>query len=267
LTNFGKWVRERREAQDERDEKLERKLEELLAKASEVIGVQSSAEALAEAEEAGTRKGRSFEDRVHEALERIATARGDAAVQVGDAPGAGGSKKGDVLVEIGAAEGSPSGRIGVEVKDARLSRPKAWEELNGALAARGASFAVLVVSGDESLPPEREQLHEYEGNKLIVAVDPENPDDNSLDVAYRFARLRVLLAREAELTVDAPGVRDAASEARAALDAMKAIKSALSKATNNVDQARGAAETMVATVLDRLERIETLVSAVEPEPD
>jgi hypothetical protein len=46
---------------------------------------------------------------------------------------------------------------------------------------------------------------------------------------------------------------------------MKAIKSALSKATNNVEHARGAAEIMVATVLDHLERIEALVSAVEPE--
>jgi hypothetical protein len=266
LSSFGKWIRERRETQDERDEKLERKLDELLAKASEAIGVQSTAAALAEAEEAGTRKGRSFEDSVHEALERIATARGDAALHVGDEPGAGGSKKGDVVVEIGAAEGTPCGRIVFEVKDARLSRPKAWEELNGALAARAASFAVLVVAGEESLPPEREQLHEYEGNKLIVAVDPDQPDDNSLDVAYRFARLRVLLARESELTVDAPGVRDAASEARAALDAMKAIKSALSKATNNVEHARGAAEVMVATVLDHLERIEALVSDVQPEP-
>jgi hypothetical protein len=97
-----------------------------------------------------------------------------------------------------------------------------------------------------------------------VAVDPESPDDNSLDVAYRFARLRVLLARESELAVDAPGVRDAAAEARAALDSMKAIKSALSKATNNVEQARGTAELMVATVLEHLERIEALVSAPEP---
>jgi hypothetical protein len=265
LTNFGNWVKERREAQDQRDEKLERKLDELLAKASEAIGVQSAADALAEAEEAGTRKGRSFEDRVHDGIERIAAARGDAALHVGDEAGAGGSKKGDVVVEIGAAEGSPLGRLVFEAKDSRLTRPRAWEELNGALAARSASFAVLVVAGEGNLPPDREQLHEYEGNKLIVAVDPEDPDDHSLDVAYRFARLRVLLSRESELSVDAAGVRDAASEARAALDALKAIKSALSKATNNIDHARGSAETMSATVLDRLDRIEKLVSAAEPD--
>ncbi|MGH2923522.1 MAG: hypothetical protein ACRDKH_05780, partial [Solirubrobacterales bacterium] len=54
LTSFGKWVRERREAQDERDEKLERKLDDLTARLAESIGVQSAAEAIEEAEEAGT---------------------------------------------------------------------------------------------------------------------------------------------------------------------------------------------------------------------
>jgi len=224
---------------------------------------QGGDELLQAAEEAGTRKGRSFEDRVGDALERIALGRGDAALRVGDEAGAGGSKKGDIVVEVGGGEGPPLGRVVFEAKDSRLSRPKAWEELNGALMARGASFAVLVVAGEGNLPPEREQLHEYEGNKLIVAVDPEDPDDNCLDAAYRFARLRVLLSRESELTVDAAGVRDAAAEARGALDALKTIKSALSKATNNMDQARGAAETMVAAVLDRLERIESLIDVAE----
>lgn len=218
---------------------------------------------VAEAEEAGTRKGRSFEERVADALGRIAASRGDAALHVGDEPGVGGSKKGDVVVQIDAAEGTATGTVVFEVKDSRLSRPRAWEELNGALEARAASFAVLVVAGEANLPAEREQLHEYEGNKLIVAVDPEDPDDNCLDVAYRFARLRVLLARESDLTVDAPGVRDAASEARAALEALKSIKSSLSKATNNVDHAKGAVELMVATVIDRLSHIETLITAAE----
>jgi hypothetical protein len=263
LANLRNWTKERKADQDARDEKLEAKLDELVAKMAELSGIDQGREALEEAEEAGTRKGRSFEERVSAAIERIAMSRGDAARSTGDEPGAGGSKKGDVVVELGAAEGPALGRIVFEVKDSRLSRPKAWEELNGALAARVASFAVLVVAGESNLPPDREQLHEYEGNKLIVAVDPEEPDDTALDVAYRFARLRVLLAKEADLSVDAGGVRDAAAEARAALDALKTIKSSMTKATNNVEQAKTAVETMVSMVLDRLERIESLVESGE----
>ena len=45
------------------------------------------------------------------------------------------------------------------------------------MAEREADFAVLVVAGEQSIPAKREQLLEYEGNKLIVAVDPELPDE------------------------------------------------------------------------------------------
>jgi len=267
FTTIRGWTKERKEDQDTRDQKLEEKLDNLLTKAAELTGLDQGREAVEEAEQAGTRKGRSFEDRVGSAIERIAMSRGDAASQVGDETGIGGAKKGDVLVEIGAAEGPTLGRVVFEVKDSRLTRPKAWEELNGALEARGASFAVLVVAGEGNLPPEREQLHEYEGNKLIVAVDADEPDDAALDIAYRFARLRVMLSRESDLTVDAAGVRDAAAEARAALDALKAIKASMTKATNNVDQARAAVEGMVRIVLDRLERIESLVADATEDQD
>ena len=61
---------------------------------------------LAEAEEAGTRKGITFEERVHEAIESIAGARGDIAGHTGGEQAEGGGKKGDTLVEIGACAGS-----------------------------------------------------------------------------------------------------------------------------------------------------------------
>jgi hypothetical protein len=84
------------------------------------------------------------------------------------------------VVEIGAADGQCLGRIVFEDKDDQLSRNAAWNELNSALAERHADFAILVVAGEESIPARREQLVEYEGNKLIVAVDPELPDELGL---------------------------------------------------------------------------------------
>jgi hypothetical protein len=264
LNQFATWVRERREAQDERDEKLEHKLDEFLTRAAELVGLDRAREAISEAEEAGTRKGRTFEEKVAAALEEIAEARGDSALPVGDERGAGGSKKGDVLVGIGAAEGPEGGRIVFEVKDAQLSKPKAWEVLNGALAARAADFAVLVVAGEESVPAGREQLHEYEGNKLIVAVDPEEPDQLGLELAYRFARCRVNLTREADLAVDAAGVRTATAEARAVLGEARNIKSLLTTARNSVEKAHTGVETMQAAALERLDRIESLIAAAEP---
>ncbi len=125
-------------------------------------------ERVAEAEEAGTRKGISFEERVFAAIEQIASIRNDCATHTGGEGAEGGGKKGDVLVELGAADGPSSGRIVFECKDKQLSKRAAWDELNAAMASRAASFGVLVVAGDERIPAGREQLSEYEGNNLIV---------------------------------------------------------------------------------------------------
>jgi Uncharacterized protein conserved in bacteria (DUF2130) len=215
---------------------------------------------VAEAEEAGTRKGRTFEERVHLALERIAEGRGDCAHHVGDERGEGGSKKGDTVVEVGAADGQALGRIVFEDKDDQLSRNQAWAELNAAMAERDANFAVLVVAGEQNIPARREQLVEYEGNKLIVAVDPELPDELGLDLAYRYARLRVLMSRDHGLEVDAGGVRDAAEAARSALRRAQGVRLALTNVDKSSAKAREGIDGIVADVEAELTRIEGLLS-------
>lgn len=263
LAQFSQWVKERRSDQDERDQKLERKLDELISKTSELAGLDSAREAIAEAEDAGTRKGRSFEERVFEAVERIAGQRGDCATHTGGEQAEGGGKKGDILVELGAGDGPASGRIVFEAKDKRLSKNEAWAELNNGMAARAASFGVLVAAGEERIPAGREQLHEYEGNKLIVAVDREEPDGLALAVAYRLAAARVLLSRDADLEVDAAAVRDAAAEAVTVLKQAQAIRSTLTGIKTSSDRARDGLNAMVEALEEKLQRIDSLVAAAD----
>jgi hypothetical protein len=220
---------------------------------------------IAEAEEAGTRKGFSFEERVHEAVERIAAARGDAASHTGGELAEGGGKKGDTLVELGACDGPATGRILFEAKDKKLSKNQAWAELNDGMAGRAAAFGVLVVAGEDRIPAGREALNEYEGNKLIVAVDREEPHGLALEIAYRLAAARVLLSREGELEVDAVAVRDAAAEAVSLLKQAQAIRSALTGIKTSSDKARGSLDTMVAAVEDKLRRIDSLVAEADPQ--
>jgi hypothetical protein len=220
-------------------------------------------ERVAEAEGAGTRKGFTFEDRVHEAIEAIAGARGDLATHTGAELAEGGGKKGDILVEIGACEGQSQGRIVFEVKDKQLTKNKAWAELNGAMNVRAASFAILVVAGEANVPAGREQLAEYEGNKLIVAVDREEPAGLALAVAYRLAAARVAMARDRDLTVDAPAVRDAAQEAISTLKQAQAIRSTLTSIKTSSDRARDGLNGMVDAVEAKLEQIDCLVAEAE----
>ena len=263
LATLRSWARERRDDQDSRDEKLEVKLDELIGKASELAGLDQGREALEEAEEAGTRKGRSFEERVDRALERIAATRGDASTHTGGEGAEGGGKKGDTLIELGAADGPSAGRVVFEAKDKKLSKNDAWKELNEAMGARAASFGVLVVAGEDRVPSGRETLTEYEGNKLIVAVEREEPDGLALEVAYRLAAARVAMARDRDLTVDAPAVRDAAEEAVSCLKQAQAIRATLTGIKTSSDKARATLDEMVENVRARLERVESLVEVAE----
>jgi hypothetical protein len=240
------------------------KLIERLAKLeSEVTRLHDAREAeavLAEERERGTLKGRAFEQRAFEVVEQIASARGDVALHVGDERSASGGKRGDILIEIEAASGQAKGRIAIDAKDEKLSKNKAWEALNSALAERDAGFAILVVASEEKVPSGREPLHEYEGNKMIVALDKESLDPRALELAYRYARCRCLMAVERELEIDAPGVRDAAQEALSALKEAQRIRSSLTGATNSVASAREALDAMVTRVEGSLERVESLIA-------
>jgi hypothetical protein len=263
LSTLRTWVRERKEDQEARDNKLEQKVDVLLSRAAELAGLEQGREALEQAEEAGTRKGRSFEERVDRALERVAATRGDASSHTGGEGAEGGGKKGDTLIELVAANGPAQGRIVFEAKDKKLSKNDAWKELNEAMAARAASFAVLVVAGEERVPSGRETLVEYEGNKLIVAVDRDEPRGLPLEVAYRLAAARVAMARDRELTVDAVAVRDAAQEAISTLKQAQAIRSSLTGIKTSSDKARAGLDAMVAAALAKLERIDSLIAEAD----
>ncbi len=222
----------------------------------------SAAEAeLAAERERGTSKGRAFEQQAFELVEAMASARGDVAHHVGDERSASGGKKGDIVIEVDAASGPPKARIAVEAKDEKLSKNRAWETLNAALAERDAGFAILVVGSDEKVPAGREPLHEYEGNKMIVTLDKDALDTRALELAYRYARCRCLMAAERGLALDAAGVRDAAEEALSALREAQKIRSSLTGANNSVKAAHETLDAMVARVQASLTRVESLVSA------
>ncbi len=256
-----------REASSSESRALQRQVGDLKENIARLVDRQVHEEELAEAEEAGTRKGRTFEDRVHLAIERIASVRNDCATHTGAEQAEGGGKKGDTLVELGAAVGAAAGRVIFEAKDKKLTKNAAWAELNEGMNRRAASFAVLVVAGEERVPAGREQLHEYEGNKLIVAVDREEPDGLALETAYRLAAARVLMAREGDLGVDASAVRDTAAEAVSILKQAQGIRSSLTGIKTSSDKARASLDDLVESIRERLERIDSLVGVAADEQD
>jgi hypothetical protein len=237
-------------------------LEKVVALEGEVKRLHDAGEAQAELEaerERGAAKGRAFEDVVFEQIQAIADARGDAAHHTGDEQSESGDKVGDVVVELDAASRGARGRMVFEAKDKRLSRADAWRELDAALEARDAQFAVLVVSSDQKVPARTEPLAEYQGNKMIVTLDKDELDPRGLELAYRYARCRLLVERDAAAAVDAAGVRAATEEAAAALRDAQKIRLHLTKASDGVDEARDVLNAMIARVETALARVEALI--------
>jgi hypothetical protein len=208
----------------------------------------------------GTAKGRDFEDRVHSLLDEIATARGDVAHHVGDQPGETRGKRGDIVIELGAGCGPCLAKIAFDPKDSQLTRPKAWDVLNGSLDDRGAEYAVLVVASEENVPAKTQSLVEYEGNKLIVAVDREEPQRNILEAAYGIARARALAARQDELSLDAPAMKEAIEETRRALESLKTARQALTGVRKNADSIESALAGMEETAKAALARADSLIA-------
>jgi len=208
--------------------------------------------------ERGTAKGRTYEERVVEALDEIATAQGDCCDAVGDLPGASG-KTGDAVVSLDAAAGPVRGRIVFEAKDRRLSAPGAREELERARSQRDADFAVLVVPGDGEVPARMQPLREWGGDSLVVVFDPDEGSRLALEVGYRLARARVLMQRAGDGEVDAEAVRLQVERALAEMTEVRKVKSQLSGAKTSIDNAYGIVEAIAGRVRAHLEEIDALV--------
>jgi hypothetical protein len=254
------------ERQHETQQSLLRQMAELEKQVQSLRQENEKHEELEAERERGTAKGRTFEELVAEAVEAIALAQGDCADAVGDMPGATG-KVGDVVVSIDAAAGPARGRVVFEAKDRRLSRPKAIQELDKAMVDRDADFAVLVVPSEDEVPARMHALREYNGDKLIVTLDPDEAPTLAIEVGYRLARARVLMSRASGDGVDTAAVHDTVQRALAAMEDVRRVKSQLTGAKTKIDDATQIVDGMAGRVRTHLEEIDSLLGAGATDDD
>jgi hypothetical protein len=214
-----------------------------------------------------TAKGRPYEEAVFEAVDAIAQGQGDDCDAVGDLRGTGG-RKGDVLVSIEGCSGPARGSIVFEAKTSQVPRKRALEELDEAIAQRDADFGVWVVPADDKLPARTSSLREFNGDKLFVVYDPEDGSRVGLELAYRLARARVLMARGDGDGLDAAALRTEVERALGAMEDVRRVKSQLTTASGGIDEARKILERMADQVRAHLAQIDALLApAGEPDDD
>ena len=238
---------------------LNEKLERMNLEIARLRAEKDKLAEIAAVQDKGTAKGRTYEEAVAEALEALASARGDDLEALGDTRGEGG-KKGDFVVAIDACAGPARGRVVFEAKNRKLSKNEALAELDGALETRAADYAVLVVSSDSKLPARTHPLREFNGDKLFVTFDPEDGSTLALEVAYGLARARVLMARVADEGIDTSALRAEVERAQGAMENVRRIKSQLTNASNGIENARAFLDAMAAEVRGHLTTIETLLA-------
>ena len=213
-----------------------------------------------------TAKGRPYEEGVFEAVDAIARAQGDDCDAVGDLRGVGG-RKGDVVVDLDGCAGRPRGRIVFEAKNSRKSRKEALAELDEAMNQRAADYAVWVVPSEDKLPARAPALREIGGDKLFVVYDPEEGSRLALEVAYSLARARVVMAKGGADGLDATALRAEVERATVAMEDVRKIKSQLTSAVHQIEDARAVVDAMAERVRGHLGQIDAMVAAASEADD
>ena len=198
----------------------------------------------------GTQKGREFEEWCEAGLSQAARPHSDLVEKTGDVAGrAGKSKKGDFVATLdGGSNGGEARKIVFEMKDVGRIGPAAIKsELKEAMDNRGAAYGVLIARSRSSLHDSIGWFNEYDGNKLVCAVEDGDGnaalDGGMIQVAYKWARARAGDARETEVgEVDAALIEKKAKEISDHIGELKSIKRECTNIDKSSENIRGWAE-------------------------
>jgi hypothetical protein len=177
--------------------------EQLVALLAKSAGEKATAESYAN----GRDKGIDFEELLDQMIQLEAVVHGDDAQFTGDFPSPSGKKTGDEVVTINpAVTNGEEIRIVWEAKTdnsykdtkGRLKRDKVAAELDDAMSNREAICGIFVSDARGIDMSKQPAWQEFDGNKLIIVLDDENPDQRLIRMAYLWSRWIVLRSQEQE---------------------------------------------------------------------
>ena len=172
----------------------------------------------------GTHKGHEFEDFCQPFLEDIARMLSDTVVPSGTTKVGGDGKKGDFVVTLDGSEKI----IVFEMKHQKtMSLPAIKRELNDCIETRGAHYGVLISRNKTMFSNDVGWFNEYDNNKLVCALAETDDDEENvwvIEVAYKWARQRVKLARNSQIGMDPELIKQNVNGIKASMDKITKIK-------------------------------------------
>lgn len=173
----------------------------------QLLGKSAGDKATKDAYNLSREKGIDFEDLLDQLIQPEAEVHGDDAQFTGDTPSPSGDKTGDEVVTLNlSATNNEEIRIVWEAKTdksfkdtkGRLKRDKVANELDSAMENREAICGIFVSDARGVDLTKQPVWQEFDGNKLIIVIHDEDPDQRLIRMAYLWSRWIVLRSQEQE---------------------------------------------------------------------
>jgi hypothetical protein len=182
-------------------------------------------------------KGISFEDVLHDKINAEAVRYGDLAMQVRREAGASGTQDGDELVCLNPDD-TRGAVVNVvwEAKTGRLGIKKALDELGSSMVNRLAGVGIIVF-GNPATAPIKVPFAQY-GDKAVLVVDKEDPDNGAIQLAYMWARWVARRQQsDGDVGIDVARVETLVADATRSLENVKQVRTCHTKARKSIDDA------------------------------
>lgn len=215
-------------------------------------------------------KGIDFEELLDQMIQLESIVHGDDAQFTGDIPSPSGDKTGDEVVTLNpSATGGEEIRIVWEAKtdksyrDAkgRLKRDKVAEELDSAMQNREAICGVFV-SDARGIDITRQPVwQEFDGNKLIIVIDDENPDQRLVRMAYLWSRWIVLRSQaQEEGELDFAAIERVISSLQRELDGLANLRRIHTPIKKNIEAAEKWVDVFESSLDDLMDELRDLMA-------
>lgn len=202
-------------------------------------------------------KGKKFEDQCESIISEVARHFGDLLEDTTKLQGKlQGSKKGDYVVKH--AENNKS--IVFEIKDTSISTTQIQKTLEESIENRDASYGILVIKSVESLPKSIGWFQEIGDNMLVCALSSNQKEDDALHseillIAYKWARLRLMLQSFKESKVDSKFIQDKITKIQRKISELKTIKTQCTNIETASDKIRTISKNLEDTIGRELSEI------------
>jgi hypothetical protein len=218
-------------------------------------------------------KGGDLEEILDAIIQREAVVHGDDARYTGDTAAPSGANVGDEVITLNPnATGAQvlnivwEAKTDMTFKDAkgRLKRDKVVKELNSAIDNREAICGIFVADANGLDLAVQPIWQEFEGNKLAIVLDTDDPDERLVRLAYLWARsyaLRSIAPADAEYDVEA--IERVINNLVSEMGTLRQLKAAHTPIKENIAKAQAFVDQFEDNLKELMDELRDLISNSE----